>query len=570
LEGRYPVVSDPSAQWRRSPCYRSGPMPRITPQLPFTFEYDGTKEDGWREVDHLPCEEWQTFEAKDTCGARDTGITFRNRPLAPSCMLGGRVPVSVVAQGVFKRAAPTCSLAARMQKDWLSSRTAGKIFQDVHPAPVPLTTTGTVLRTDAMTDADGVYFFIDLGRESVGYLELETDSDSGALLEIAFGQHLDDLRVRSHTGERHFAASCRVGPGRRSFLYPVTRLSCRYLQIHVSDVSSGFTLLYAGLRDLLYSGEARGSFRSCDRLKERIHAVSVDTLRLCIHDHYEDTPWREQGLYAGDMVNQCLAGYYVFGEYRFAQVSLELLGNGLRPDGILELCAPANLPITIPSFTMAWVTVLERNFHFSGETAFVKSSFPKLESVMRSWIPRISNGLLPTPTGPRYWHFYDWASGGLDGTVERDCTRFAVLDARRFDAPLNAFFILGLEAAASLADAVGRGDLAVEWRDIVQSLRSEFHRQFWKPEAGHYATFIGHEGTEDCASELTQALAIFAGCCPDKEAATLRRRMLRNQGELIPATLSQSLYTFEAILQEPELGPEIMEKISEQWGGMLF
>jgi len=563
------IVSGESAEWRRSPSYRSGPMPRITPQLPFTFEYDETNDDGWREADYTPRGEWQAFTSEETRGCLDVGIELRNRPLPP-CVLGERLPATVVAQGVFKRAVPDESLAARMQRDWLSSRTARELFQGVKHVPVPLADADVSLQADAVADADGAYLLIDLGREAVGYLELEISSDGGTLLEIAFGQHVDDLRIRSRIGARHFASSCRFGSGRRSFIYPITRLGCRYLQIQASGFSSRFTLHYAGLRELAYPIVARGSFLSGDRLKERIHAVSADTLRLCMHDHYDDTPWREQGLYANDMLNQSLAGYYAFGEYRFVQVSLDLLGGGLQSDGIMELCAPAKVPMTIPSFTMAWVIALERNLRFSGDKAFAMSCFQKLDSVMTHWIARLSDGLLPLPTGARYWHFYDWESGGLDGTLESDCTRFAVLDARRFDAPLNAFFIMGLEAASTLADAVGRIDQAAQWQGAAQSLRHEFHRQFWRAEAGHYATFIGHEGTEDCASELTQALAIVADCCPETEAGALRRRMLRNEGELIPTTLSQSLYKFEAILQEPVLGPEIMNMIAEQWGGMLF
>lgn len=568
-EGTSMVVSDESAEWRRSPSYRSGPMPRITLQLPFTFDYDGTNHDGWQEAGYMPHGEWKAFTGEDARDCLDVGIKLRNRPL-PCCVLRERLPATVVAQGVFKRAVPDESLAARMQRDWLSSRTAHELFQDVMQAPVPLTDAGVSLQTDTVADADGAYLLIDLGREAVGYLELEISSDSGALLEIAFGQHVDDLRVRSRIGARNFASSCRLSPGRQSFLYPITRLGCRYLQIHALGFSSQFTLYYAGLRELAYPIVARGSFFSGDGLKERIHAVSADTLRLCMHDHYDDTPWREQGLYANDMLNQSLAGYYAFGEYRFAQVSLELLGNGLQSDGILELCAPANLPMTIPSFTMAWVIALERNLRFSGDTAFAMSCFQKLESVITQWIAQISDGLLPSPTGARYWHFYDWETGGLDGTLEGDCTRFAVLNERRFDAPLNAFFIMGLEAASTLADTLVRPDQAAEWHGAAQSLRQEFHRQFWKAESGYYATFIGHKETEDCASELTQALAIVADCCPETEAGDLRRRMLKNHGELIPTTLSQSLYKFEAILQEPVLGPEIMNRIAEHWGGMLF
>ena len=43
-----------------------------------------------------------------------------------------------------------------------------------------------------------------------------------------------------------------------------------------------------------------------------------------MHEHYEDTPWREQAFYVADSRNQALCGYYAFGEYRFPAACFEL------------------------------------------------------------------------------------------------------------------------------------------------------------------------------------------------------------------------------------------------------
>ena len=66
-----------------------------------------------------------------------------------------------------------------------------------------------------------------------------------------------------------------------------------------------------------------------------------------MHEHYEDCPWREQALYAMDSRNQMLCGYYVFQNKEFAASSLRLLALGQREDGLLELCAPARVGVTL-------------------------------------------------------------------------------------------------------------------------------------------------------------------------------------------------------------------------------
>ncbi|WP_269523716.1 family 78 glycoside hydrolase catalytic domain [Coraliomargarita parva] len=556
-----------NSQWRLSTSYRSGPIPITTPQLSFTYEYDATGDDGWRESECVFGEGWSAFDESDGRDWQETGWRFRARPL-PVCELLDRLPATITAQGVFKRASSDGSVAARMQHDWLSSLSAPEFFNEIEVGPVTLTGAGFSLKPGLMDAADGVYIVVDLGRESVGYLELEVIADAGVQIDIAHGEHLDDLRVRASVGGRNFASAYRCREGRQTFLYPVTRIGGRYLQLHVSGGTGDFTLIYAGARKLRYPVPQRGAFDSPDRMQKRIHSVSVDTLRLCMHDHYDDCPWREQALYANDMLIQTLAGYYAFGEYRFPQVSLELLAGGLNPDGILELCAPARVPIAIPAFTMAWIVAVERNLHFSGDSEFARAMFPTVKTILTTWTEQMTDGLMPSFQGARYWHFYDWTPGDLDGVV-RDCTGFTELKTLRFDAPLNAFLVLGLDAGAALAEAAGDTALAAQWREAVAQLRAAFHKSFWKPEEGLYVTILGECREPDTRAELTQSLALCAGCCPDAEAEALRQRLLSPDSGLVPTALGQSFWKYEALFQSPELGMQALNDVDSFWSSML-
>lgn len=72
----------------------------------------------------------------------------------------------------------------------------------------------------------------------------------------------------------------------------------------------------------------------------RLRDAALRTLELCRHEHYEDSPWREQSLYAYDSRLQALYGYYAFGDYRFPHVSFDILAHTLDEDGFLSLVAP--------------------------------------------------------------------------------------------------------------------------------------------------------------------------------------------------------------------------------------
>lgn len=289
-------------------------------------------------------------------------------------------------------------------------------------------------------------------------------------------------------------------------------------------------------------------------------------------DHYEDTPWREQALYANDALNQSLAGYAAFGEIQYAQVSLDLLGGGLRDDGFLELCAPAQIPITIPAFSFAWILGVWRNVEFSGDAGFARLQMPRVEAILEKALARLERELLPSPEGSGYWHFYDWTAGGMDGTVGGDATRFAVLEHTRFDAPFNAFLILALEAGSRLAHCAEATAEAESWAGCTEALRNHFTAAFWDKATGLFRSFgsSDHVPPASAPCELVQSLGLLARCCPAAHAGSLRLKVLAPaESGLVPASLSQSLHTFESLLPHSEFHPALSERIRRTWGAML-
>jgi len=441
------ITSGTNVIYRPSPAYKVTQLPRITPQLHFTFEFDSRLDDPWLTLDYVPDKSWHSITDKDI-DLSAPSLSFIARSVKKVC-IGGRLPIAIVAQGYFKRSdKPTNTLAQSMYYDFLSTRLPNEIFE----TDVLNFLTGVPANIKAACDgADGIYLVLDLGAEQVGFFELDIDTDNGSVVDIAYGEHLDDLRVRASIGSRNFANRYIATGLRQSFTHFFTRFAARYIQLHISNFKSTCILHYAGLRNVEYPIQIRGSFESSCALHKKIYDTAVRTLHLSMHEHYEDCPWREQALYSNDARNQALSGYYCFGEHEFPAASFELLGRGLKPDGYLELCAPAELPITIPSFSMAWILAVADHLLYSGNIKFSERMYPIVRSMLNSWCLSLHDGLLPCPQGQRYWHFYDWASG-LDGTVEGDCTCFEELSAMRYDAPLNLLLCMALDCAAMIAE----------------------------------------------------------------------------------------------------------------------
>ena len=153
----------------------------------------------------------------------------------------------------------------------------------------------------------------DLGKEEVGFLSFVLHSSREQNITVAFGEHIADGQVRQILGGRNFCMEYRAVVGENVFFNPFRRFGCRYLQVR-SEYPLEISKLAIAPTMYVVKEKERPVLTE---MQNRIYDICVETLRLCMHEHYEDCPWREQAMYAMDSRNQLLCGYYAFGEYEF-------------------------------------------------------------------------------------------------------------------------------------------------------------------------------------------------------------------------------------------------------------
>jgi hypothetical protein len=562
--GQELAASGPATFLRRAPDYLGGRLPRVTPQLSFTFEYHADRDDGWRSMDYKPAVSWRHPRPEELRALSARPV--RKRPIAQLTQ-EPRTPMRVESQGAFLRTDTQSSPAIAMQSDALSWRHARDLFTQPVSQLGPAAGASIQLNPAAWKDLSGPYIVLDAGAEEAGLLELEVEATSGTVIDVGYGEHLEDLRVRTAVGPRQFANRYICRKGRQTFLHPFLRIAGRYIELHILPVNTGTTqplvLHYAGFRPTNYPATRTGTFECSDTLHNRIWEVSRRTLQLCMHEHYEDCPWREQSLYAMDSRNQALAGYYVFGNYDFAAASIDLLGKGLGKDGLLELCAPARIGITIPSFSLAWILMLDDHLLFGGDREFTRSQLPVAQRILQTLAAHTTSGLVLTPRGKRMWNYYEWAPG-LDGSGR---STFGVLDSDRLDAPLNLFYILSLDAMARMSRECGQS--ADEFTSAAAQARAGFANAFWDAKQSAFRTYAG-AGEQPHFAELTQALSILADVVPEGELDQLRERLARDDNGMVHCTLSHCIYKFDALLTDrTRFGTRVFDLIARDWGYML-
>ena len=526
------ATSSDAAAWRFPASDRAAGVPLVSAQLGFTFEHDAT----------TPPAAWRTVSADDR--ARPTaGASWERRPVKPPEVLPF-VGARLVARGTLDGSPVPADAAVGM--DATPMRPGGTEGQDLR---------------------EGLWYLLDLGREEAGLLEIEVDAEAGTVVDIGYAEHAENGRIRAFINGRHFAGRYRARGGRQTFCHWQYRVAGRYLQLHVRGARTRFGLVRAGLRPVLRTDVMeRPVPDGLDAHEQAIWKTAVRTLRLSMHEHYEDCPWREQALYANDARNQMLAGRYAFeDDGAFAAHSLDLLGEGTdADDGWLELCMPARVPVTIPSFTFAWTLAVADHFRLYRDHAFAERMLPKVKDILARRLAERRTGLLPRPTGARYWQFYDWAPG-LDGNSS-EATDSA--DGPTFDAPLNLFFLRSLEADATLAAELGDCATAEIWRAAAAELRCRVRARFWNAARDCFDTFA--DAADGAAvHELTQALALLTDAVPPSARAALAEKLSEPSG-WIETTLSQSLHKYEALVREgPRFRAKAIRHMNATWGRML-
>ncbi len=516
-DGKTILFSDENVQSRLDPYFAQHVKSKISPQLGFTFGYDLTA----KETDYSKSVVTETAKGE-----------MYPRPIKKLELLD-RVESKLVKSGTFTLNGGNRA-AERMQN-----------------ASLYLGDEGT----------DGEFYIFDLGGEQTGLCEIDIDLENECKAEIGWGEHLTDGRCR--TAVRNFAVEIKGKKGNNRVLNPMRRFGGRYFQIFVYGKAN---INYLGIRPTPYPMTEK-PFSLENELDNRIYKTCINTLRHCMHEHYEDCPWREQALYVLDSRNQMLCGYYAFEETDFAKASLQLITQGLRPDGILNLCYPSGQVIAIPSFSLAFFTQMKEYLLYTGDIEFLREKYPMMKKLISTFLNKErENGLIENFYGEGgYWNFYEWSEtmeGRFNETV------------RSIEAPINAFLSIALESFGYIARELGYEADAEGYEAERKSINEAIKDVFYNEETKLFESFKDrHQGTY---SVLTNAICLLCGAAEGVDKSVIFE-ILSNNGagntglKVVQNTLSMNSFRFDALLKadENKFAPMILSEIRREYGKML-
>ncbi|MBR2373111.1 MAG: alpha-L-rhamnosidase N-terminal domain-containing protein, partial [Lentisphaeria bacterium] len=529
-------ASDNSWKCADEPGFVSGSGRKMTGQAGFIFEYDARLELPWKNTG-FDDTEWKNAGVYDDDAAP---VCLSRRPVPqlqelqePSSSLAlsgwlirredsGKMPGEMCFEDFIRPGlAPEVMDLQELMKDPLLSRKAVEFKNG----------SGNFIKLVPMPEdgSNGVILQFDLQQEECGYLHLCVKSTAGTVIDIAHGEHLLRGRVLSHCGTYNFADRYICKEGVNDFIYLHRRIGCRYLELHITGITGEFSVKSISLIPLRLPLPREAGFVCEDGELLRLNEISRHTMKLCMHEHYEDCPWREQALWNFDARIQMLLGYYVWGNYDFAAASLELMRKSCK-NGFLALTERGDAALrTIPMFSFAYIAALHDRLLFGDFWDGLKIHLPTVDEIIDNALQYKKDNLYYLPADPRLWHFYEWA-GEISHMGEFPQSLW------------NIYLFEALKSAAYLHDAMGNGERAKELAGIAGSLASAVEERFREPEL--YGVL--EPGRNKFSYALTQCLMICHGLVPEDRLPRLWNSL--NSGKLIGVTPQNQLFEMEAMM----------------------
>ena len=494
--------------------YQSNLNCLVTSQLGLVFLQDARKSIAFEAID-FDDSKWQN--AVKVSNSENWQFSLRQ---IPQLLELPSLDADIVQMGYLKREKELTTFAETSFRDYLSSRHPREFFSSFDDS---LLVNGSLRRKfhckgngelhftleKKPNDVDGYYIIVDLKKETVGYLNIEINLPSGAVLDISHGEHLDDGRVRSLIGPRNFTDRYIAKDGWNHIFYSHRRIGARYLELHITNCQDNqIEFRYATLVPTEVPLPKETEFICEDRLLHKINEVSIDTLKLCMHEHYEDCPWREQGLYPYDSRNQILYGYHIWGNYDYAAACLDLLGKSYDGKRYLELTAPGYTTLTIPVFTMVWITELYEYYLYSGSSKLTNKWINQVDLIIDAALAETvedNPNLYHSGIGDKIWNFSEW-NGKLSSLKEHP------------QAPYNVYFVEAMRSAAKLHESLGNEARAQFLQEKADNLGKAIEEACYSSKNKYYNAVANQD---DEGYEHIQAIMLANDLVPENKVTNL-------------------------------------------------
>ncbi|KAH6892901.1 bacterial alpha-L-rhamnosidase-domain-containing protein [Thelonectria olida] len=322
----------------------------------------------------------------------------------------------------------------------------------------------------------------------------------------------------------------------------------RYIRLTISTGSSSLVVRKFTYRSTHYPLRVATKIQTSSKLLTQLWDISLNTLKNCMHETYEDCPFYEQNQFSMDSRSQILFTYLLSRDDRLARKTMHEFYASRRDDGLVETHYPnPGRCINIPTFSLFWVLMIYDHMVHFGDERLVREYIGAVDGVLNYFDRTLTEKGLIGQFDSDSWAFVDW----IDGWIEpgKGFLGMAVPPAyyrtgsATFHSLLYAYTLL---KASELCGFIGRNDTANEYAFRQQNIVKAVKHYCFDQETG---LFLDGPGATGQFSQHVQTFAVLSQCVDSKAAAMelMRKTVSRwEEYSMAKASFAMGFYLFRA------------------------
>lgn len=395
----------------------------------------------------------------------------------------------------------------------------------------------------------------DAGEITKGYLNIAVSGGRGSVCKLLCSECYegpigsngernksvrDDPKGKQLLGDQDIYRVSGFGEagGKHEIYEPFWLRSFRFVRLEIEVGEEPLELHRCSYRETGYPLQIQGQFRCSDPSFTPLWEISLNTLKRCMYETYEDTPYYEQMQYEMDTRLQILFTYYVSGDDRLARKAIYDFHSSLLPSGMLQSRYPSVWPQVIPGFALFWIMMVYDHYMFFGDDTLVVRYRATIDAVLEWFERRVTDSGLIGQMPMAYWSFVDWVE-------EWDHNAGAVPASRYGPSTIYNFMVIdALQKAAMLHQRTGRWDTAKEYIARADRIKVAVHQHCWSSQKG---LFQDGPGVEEY-SQHAQVWAILSRTVEGTKAQQLMGSLLHD-ASLPAVSYAMSFFMFRAMSQ---------------------
>lgn len=387
------------------------------------------------------------------------------------------------------------------------------------------------------------------------YPELVFSGGEGSIINIEYAEALVDEERKK--GNRNVTEGKQMlgyydvvlpdGGEERKFR-PLWVRVFRYVELQIKTAEQPLILHDFYSDYAAYPYQLKASFTSDQPELQKIVEVSWRTLRNATAEVFEDGPYYEQLMYAGDARIASLVSLYLSGDERMTKNAIELFDQSRMPEGLSYSRYPSNQVQINPQYSLAWVQMIYDYFRHGSDTTYASQFLKGLEGVLQ-WHEDLidSTGMLGEVPFLRHIE----AKSGTPKHPERG-----------HSAQQTLFFALTLNYAAEMFDYYGRTQKARHYRNLSAQLKNATYKLCYDSERKLFAD----TPLKQVYTQHANVLAILNDMLSPEDSRQLMQKILKDTS-LMPSFLFFKFYVFQA-LQKAGMGNQFIDQL-EPWRQLL-